>query len=166
MVIFDENRKIFSGLQIAQYFRFEKPEVALGFVIVSSDPVCRAFLQSRPDYKVSWGSAIDFLVQVGAENYERSFILSSDDLQNARSRELMGIALYSGTKSTHATKSLVGDHSDGLSTGRSTLQQNGELKEKKIVVRRMMDQSRAPIRRQIMPVILRRKMDPGSEVIL
>jgi linoleate 8R-lipoxygenase/9,12-octadecadienoate 8-hydroperoxide 8R-isomerase len=53
MVVFDENRKIFSDLQIAQYFRFESLGVAPGFIIVNSYPVCRTVLQSRPDYKVT-----------------------------------------------------------------------------------------------------------------
>jgi linoleate 8R-lipoxygenase/9,12-octadecadienoate 8-hydroperoxide 8R-isomerase len=83
IVIPDENHKIFSGLHTAQYYSFEKPRVAAELIVVSSYAACKAILQNQLDYKVAWGLAIDFLVQVGAENYGQNFMLSGDGLQNA-----------------------------------------------------------------------------------
>lgn len=129
MVIPDENHKILSGLHTAQCYSFEKPRAAAELIVVSSYAACKAILQNQLDYKVTWGSAIDFLVQVGAENYGQNFMLSGDGLQNARSRELMGVALYPGARSPHPAKSVTGDPSNGPSTSQSAPQENGMLVE-------------------------------------
>jgi linoleate 8R-lipoxygenase / 9,12-octadecadienoate 8-hydroperoxide 8R-isomerase len=48
---------------------------------------------------------IDFLVQLGAEDYGQNDMLGGDGLQNAKSRQLMGPALYPGASSAGQPKS-------------------------------------------------------------
>ena len=106
LVVPEENRVILGGLNTAQYYSFEKPCAAPEMSIVESYAACKAILRNQQDYKVVWGvDAIDFLVQQGAENYGQNFMLSGDGLQNAKSRQLMGPALYPGVSSAGQPKS-------------------------------------------------------------
>jgi linoleate 8R-lipoxygenase/9,12-octadecadienoate 8-hydroperoxide 8R-isomerase len=106
MVVPEENRIILGGLNTAQYYSFEKPCAAPEMSVIESYVACKAILRNQRDYKVVWGmGAIDFLVQLGAENYGQNFMLSGDGLQNAISRKLMGPALYPGAKSLEAQTS-------------------------------------------------------------
>jgi hypothetical protein len=106
MVVPEENRRILGDLNTAQYYSFDKPCAAPEMSVVESYVACKAILRNQRDYKVVWGmGAIDFLVQLGAENYGQNFMLSGDGLQNAISRKLMGPALYPGAKSPEAQTS-------------------------------------------------------------
>lgn len=103
MVVPEENRKILGDLNTAQYYSFDKPCAAPEMSVIKSYVACKAILRNQTDYKVTWGmDAIDFLVQLGTENYGQNFMLSGDGLQNAMSRKLMGPALYPGAKSLQA----------------------------------------------------------------
>jgi hypothetical protein len=130
MVIPDENQKILSALNMAQYYNFEKPKPATEMSIINSYAACKAVLQNQADYRVTWGvDAIDFLVQVGDENYGKNFMLSGDGFQNAKSRELMGVALYPGAKSARPPKSVPENDSNGSFGAHSTAWQNGTLED-------------------------------------
>jgi hypothetical protein len=132
MVIPDENQKILSALNTARYYNFEKPGARPELSIINSYAASKTILQNQADYKVTWGvDAIDFLVRVGAENYGQNFMLSGDGLQNAKSRELMWLALYPGAKSTHPLNSVPEDASHtGRSFGaHSTLPQSSTLQD-------------------------------------
>jgi hypothetical protein len=50
---------------------------------------------------------IDFLVQLGAENYGQNDMLSGDGLQNAKSRQLMGPRIVPRSEFSRATKVVV-----------------------------------------------------------
>ena len=130
MVTPDENQKILNSLNMAQYYSFEKPRVLPELRSIKSHAACQAILRNQANYKVTWGiDAIDFLVHVGAENYGQSFMLSGDGLQNARSRELMGVALYPGARSTRQPKSVLQDASNGSLGACSTPRQNGTTED-------------------------------------
>jgi linoleate 8R-lipoxygenase / 9,12-octadecadienoate 8-hydroperoxide 8R-isomerase len=106
LVVPEENRRILGGLNTAQYYNFEKPCAAPEMSVIESYAACKAILRNQRDYKVTWGmDAIDFLMQLGAENYGQNFMLSGDGLQNAKSRQLMGPALYPGASSAGQPKS-------------------------------------------------------------
>jgi hypothetical protein len=106
LVVPEENRIILGSLNTAQYYSFEKPCAAPEMSIIGSYAACKAILRNQRDYKVTWGmDAIDFLMELGAENYGQNFMLSGDGLQNAKSRQLMGPALYPGATSAGQPKS-------------------------------------------------------------
>jgi linoleate 8R-lipoxygenase/9,12-octadecadienoate 8-hydroperoxide 8R-isomerase len=106
LVVPEENRIILSGLNTAQYYSFEKPSAAPQMSIIQSYAACKAILRNQKDYKVTWGiDGIEFLVRQGTDNYGHNFMLSGDGLQNAKSRQLMGPALYPGASSDGQPKS-------------------------------------------------------------
>lgn len=128
MVVPDENKKILHALNTAQYYSFEKPRPAPKPSRVNSYAACKAILENQADYKVSWGvHAIDFLVQVGAEKYGQNFMLSGDGLQNAHSRERMGMALYPGARVSRSPKRARVAASHGSPVAHSPSSQNGVL---------------------------------------
>ena len=130
MVTPEENQKILNSLNMAQHYSFEKPKAAPELSIIKSYAACKAILGNQTDYKVTWGvDAIDFLMQVGTENYGQNFMLSGDGLQNAKSRKLMGVALYPGARSTLHPKSVLVDGGNGVLGSRSSPRQDGMLED-------------------------------------
>ncbi|KAE8144928.1 heme peroxidase [Aspergillus avenaceus] len=94
LVIPSENEKILSKLGSAGNYTWDKPRYTPQPQFINSHSACMAILSDQEAFKVTWGSKIEFLMHRDSRPYGRDFMLSGDKPPNARSRKMMGTALY------------------------------------------------------------------------
>lgn len=94
MVIPSENKKILSGLNMADKYTWDAPKKSPIPRFINSHAACLSILSDKERYKVVWGKKIEFLMHNAGHSYGRNFMLSGDRPPNTASRKMMGDALY------------------------------------------------------------------------
>lgn len=94
LVIPSKNEEILAKLGIAEQYSWDKPGRIPPLTFITSYTAAKTILDNQTDFKVTWGEAIKFLMQHDRHPYGTDFMLSGDDPVGARSREMMGKALY------------------------------------------------------------------------
>ena len=94
LVVPDENRVILTDLEQVDKYNWDKPRYTPPPTFINSHAACKSILANPSDFKVTWGTAIEFLMHNSRKEYGTDFMLSGDCPQNWNSRELMQPALY------------------------------------------------------------------------
>ena len=89
-----KNKEILTKLGIDNEYNWDKPALIPSLTFITSYKAAKAILDNQRDFKVTWGTAIKFLMHNDGKEYGSDFMLSGDSPVNAKSRELMGKALY------------------------------------------------------------------------
>ncbi len=89
-----KNREILTKLEIENEYNFDEPALIQPLTFIKSYSAARAILGNQENFKVTWGTAIKYLMHNDGKEYGSDFMLAGDDLPNAKSRELMDKALY------------------------------------------------------------------------
>lgn len=89
-----KNREILTKLEIDDQYNFDEPALIPPLTFITSHKAARHILNNQEDFKVTWGSAIKYLMHNDGKAYGSDFMLAGDDPPNAKSRGLMHKALY------------------------------------------------------------------------
>lgn len=89
-----KNRDILTKLGIDNEYNFDEPALIPPLTFITSHEAARDILNNQKDFKVTWGSAIKYLMHNDGKEYGSDFMLAGDDPPNAKSRGLMDKALY------------------------------------------------------------------------
>ncbi|KAA6414639.1 MAG: fatty acid oxygenase [Lasallia pustulata] len=89
-----KNQEILTKLEIDNEYNFDPPALIPPLVFINSHKAARDILSNQKDFKVTWGTAIKYLMHNDGKEYGSDFMLAGDDPPNAKSRGLMDKALY------------------------------------------------------------------------
>lgn len=89
-----KNRDILTKLEIDDQYNFDEPALIPSLTFITSHKAARDILSNQEDFKVTWGSAIKYLMHNDGKAYGSDFMLAGDDPPNAKSRGFMHKALY------------------------------------------------------------------------
>ena len=93
-VIPEENHVILSRLGQVDKYNFDRPAPIQQPTPITSYAACKSALENQQNFKVTWGKAIKFLMHNSGKEYGADFMLSGDAPDNAKSRHVIGSALY------------------------------------------------------------------------
>lgn len=96
LVIPSENLEILSGLGISEKYSWDKPRRVDQPVFINSYSACKSILENEKLFTVTWGEAIEFLMQDNGCSFGKNVMLAGDGAANYSSRHIMGRALYYG----------------------------------------------------------------------
>ena len=89
-----ENKAIMHELEVDHLYNFDPPSFIPSPTLIHSHEAGTAILNDQTNFKVTWGEAIEFLMENDNKPYGRDFMLSGDGEANAKSRAVMHRALY------------------------------------------------------------------------
>lgn len=93
-VIPSENLIIQKDLGRAQKYSWTKPAYIPELVAIKSYAACKAILEDKTNWKVTWGEAISFITSQPKKVNGLDFCLAGDGLVNAQSRKIVQRGMY------------------------------------------------------------------------
>jgi hypothetical protein len=93
-VVPSENAEILKRLNTAGQYDWSKPQRVPDLVVIDSYKAAVKILDDKETFKVTWGPAIEYLVQHPKENYGVDYCLAGDKPANSESRKIVMNALY------------------------------------------------------------------------
>jgi hypothetical protein len=93
-VVPSENAVILGRLKTTDKYDWSKPQRVPELVVVDSYEAVVKILDDKETFKVTWGPAIEYLVQHPKEHYGADYCLAGDNPANSESRNIVMKALY------------------------------------------------------------------------